>query len=262
MREVVFRIKRLLVSAFLNYCPPAYRLYVSPRRYAFIYRLHQPHERDFRALGLLPGGPSFVIDVGANIGQSILSIKSLYPKARVLAFEPHAGVSSRLMAVSRRFADVEVHRLALGAAAGMDTLITPVYNGVEMTTLAARDVPSARAWFDDGGLANFHERKLTLQNMDIPVRTLDSFELSPDAIKIDVQGGELDVIQGALETIIRSRPVLMVESSAGDARISEILEAHRYRRMEFDGTRFVQPIGRLNTFFLPEERIGSGHVAA
>jgi hypothetical protein len=48
----------------------------------------------------------------------------------------------------------------------------------------------------------------------IPVRTVDSFGYrTVDFIKIDVEGHEYQVIQGALKTIQRCRPAIMVEIS-------------------------------------------------
>jgi len=45
----------------------------------------------------------------------------------------------------------------------------------------------------------------------VPVMKLDDFELDPDLIKMDVQGFEPYVLQGALTTLERSAPVLMLE---------------------------------------------------
>lgn len=46
---------------------------------------------------------------------------------------------------------------------------------------------------------------------DIPIIRLDSLNLSPNFIKIDVQGFEYDVILGGLETIKKYRPIMIVE---------------------------------------------------
>jgi FkbM family methyltransferase len=50
------------------------------------------------------------------------------------------------------------------------------------------------------------------QLVKVPVRTIDSYNFeSVDAIKIDVEGSELLVIQGAKDTIDRCRPSVQVE---------------------------------------------------
>ncbi|MBT4891251.1 MAG: FkbM family methyltransferase [Rhodospirillales bacterium] len=45
----------------------------------------------------------------------------------------------------------------------------------------------------------------------INIRSLDSFNLKPDFIKIDVQGYEMNVLEGGIETIKEHKPVLCVE---------------------------------------------------
>lgn len=51
----------------------------------------------------------------------------------------------------------------------------------------------------------------TVEGDEIPCITIDSLNVNPDLIKIDVQGHEKHVLEGAVETIKRSRPAIMVE---------------------------------------------------
>lgn len=54
---------------------------------------------------------------------------------------------------------------------------------------------------------------------DTPLETLDSFDLQDvDLIKIDCEGGELFVLQGAFETLKRCKPVVVVEQKPGKAQ--------------------------------------------
>lgn len=53
---------------------------------------------------------------------------------------------------------------------------------------------------------------------DIPLRTLDSFELQDvDFIKLDCEGGELSALKGAEQTLLRCKPCVIVEQKPGRA---------------------------------------------
>ncbi len=69
---------------------------------------------------------------------------------------------------------------------------------------------------------------MNVAEFEVRVRTLDEFSLAPCLIKIDVQGTEAAVVEGALETIRQHRPVLFVEDP--DARLLKLLASFRYRR--------------------------------
>jgi len=63
----------------------------------------------------------------------------------------------------------------------------------------------------------------------VPVRTLDSFKLKPSLVKIDTEGNELRVLQGALETL-REKPQLMIETHDPESvrAIRALLESYNY----------------------------------
>lgn len=52
---------------------------------------------------------------------------------------------------------------------------------------------------------------------EVEVRTLDSFNLDPDFLKIDTEGHELFVLKGGIETLKRCWPVVIVEQKPGHA---------------------------------------------
>lgn len=61
--------------------------------------------------------------------------------------------------------------------------------------------------------------------------SIDSLDLAPTVIKIDIQGGELAALEGAASTIAKSRPVLCWERSHEDPNgpvISELLQSWNY----------------------------------
>jgi hypothetical protein len=82
---------------------------------------------------------------------------------------------------------------------------------------------------------------LSHRDVEVNVATLDSFGLSDIAfIKIDVEGHELSVLRGAVETIVRSRPNLLVEVEESRVpgcfqAVSDLLASLDYCGFWFDG---------------------------
>jgi len=70
----------------------------------------------------------------------------------------------------------------------------------------------------------------------IPMRTLDSFALPVvDLVKVDCEGYELEVVRGAVETLTRCQPVLIVEQRPK--------QVAAMRHGPVDAIRFVQRLG-------------------
>lgn len=62
------------------------------------------------------------------------------------------------------------------------------------------------------------------RSLEVEVRSIDSFEFDAvDLIKLDIQGAEYSALVGARETIIRHRPVLMVEEKGFSAAHGEFI---------------------------------------
>lgn len=151
-------------------------------------------------------GATFV-DAGANIGNHTVYFATLCRAAHVHAFEP----MPHMQAILQRNADlnapgpdeksrVTVHPFGLGATTS--TADVEIFNPANLgsTTL--------RASLDEGS------------DGAIPIRPLDSFDLhSIDFIKIDVEGMQDAVLEGARDTIARCQPQLVIEAfQRGDER--------------------------------------------
>ncbi|HEV7265091.1 MAG TPA: FkbM family methyltransferase [Falsiroseomonas sp.] len=148
--------------------------------------------------------PGTILDVGAHDGLLTLPLARL-PGARVLAFEPLPSAHARLhAAVLAAYGAIPPHITlrpeALGAAAGRLTLSVPVLDGVPQEQWASLAKDFSR--FASVG-AETHE---------VAVITLDSLGLADLLhVKLDAEGHEQEVLEGARQTLTRSRPVLTLE---------------------------------------------------
>ncbi len=166
----------------------------------------------FRQL-LCPG--SYVVEGGSNIGAHTLFLaKAVWPTGKVLAFEPQRIVFQTLCAnlALNSVPNVDARNLALGNAPGITM------------------VPA----LDHAQIHNFGSVELGLyaEGENVQVITLDSLNLPRcDFLKIDVEGMETEVLEGAAATIARCQPVLYVENDRQDKsnRLIRTLDALGYK---------------------------------
>ena len=253
---------RRLAAMVVLWFPDGYNLATSQWRYSFMYWMHRPHERDFRALALLNfSSPPLLVDVGGNVGQSVMSLYTIFPNARVISFEPNPTVFRKLQRLTRKFPQLTVIPNGLSNETGEAELFIPSYNGNALSGLASFDYESAKGWLSRERIAGFDPNKLTVASERVSLARLDDWELEPDFIKIDVQGLEYKVLAGGLETIRKYRPVIMAETTQYGSDAHRIVQPFGYCLMEFDGRSFVEVRGelrQLNQFLMPIERLPHG----
>jgi len=212
--------------------------------------LRRPHDKDFRALALLPDSDLDWVDVGANQGQSIESIRVMKPRARVIAFEPNVLLAGKLARRYRRDSSIVVRAAGLATATGTFPLFTPIYRGFVYDGLASMDRDHATSWLGPRTLYLFDPAKLRVHEQSCPVSTLDLENLHPVFVKIDVQGLELQVVKGGIGTIDRYKPALLIEKSSHDGEIDALLGPLGYRSYYFDGLGFQEGRGGSANRFL------------
>lgn len=164
-----------------------------------------------------PGG--VVYDIGAHLGFfSLLAARLVGADGLVVALEPDA----------RNAAEVRSH--------------------VARNTIANVELVESAAWSDEGELAfeadRDHEtlsygRVSTTGTERVPGTTLDRLAASrrpPTVVKIDVEGGELDVLAGASDVLAQHHPAVLCEVhlEAGAAAdrlglVTALLERYGYR---------------------------------
>lgn len=146
-----------------------------------------------------------VLDVGANCGQFTLAARRRFPAARILSFEPLAdarSVFSRLFAADSR---IELFAMALGATDGEATLHrSRRHNSSSLLPIGPLQTTTFPGTEEIGRESVKVARLERLFDGLAPTR--------PILCKIDVQGGELEVLKG-FGSAMASIDAIMIELS-------------------------------------------------
>ena len=148
-----------------------------------------------RALGEVAHGD--LIDVGANYGQQPYEVSRNFRK--MLLFEPNPAASNFVRDLFSDQSNVEVVEMGVSDTEG-----------------------DAILFFPDEKQSGVAELRSEGEGTKIRVTTIDAVvgarDFSPCLIKIDVEGLEANVIQGAAETIRKHLPILAFESDSREHR--------------------------------------------
>jgi FkbM family methyltransferase len=187
--------------------------------------LHPPQAHP-AVLGFLRPG-SVAIDVGANLGEwTVPFARSVGAEGRVIAIEPapHSAAALEATLAANALHQAEIVRCAIGDHDGITQFAVPVVTSARTDTGTARIGPAGTGH----------------QALCVPLRSLDSLAAEYrldrlDLIKIDVEGHERRVLDGAAAIIERRRPVLVIETgheAQGDrSAIHDRLRGLQYRML-------------------------------
>jgi FkbM family methyltransferase len=192
-------------------------------REAIIWRgEHEPEVQNAILAGVRPG--AVVYDIGANVGTMALGAAQLVGNlGRVIAFEGDPENIERLREHSTRNGLED--RLRVVHAAVWSRSAT---DGIGFR----RGAPSR----SQGGVEADGNRPVlgSGEVINVPAVTLDDFvaagEPPPQLLKIDVEGGEYEVLRGANTLFARERPLLIAEVHHQGAaeQITAWLTEHQY----------------------------------
>ncbi len=153
-------------------------------------------------------------DVGAHIGYSSLVVSKLAAgKAKIAAFEPNEFNRERLnlhiQENGKIGSAISVYPIALSDKNGNQEFVFT--NNVDGWTSSGSFLAAAHTRLDH----DVYEKELGFKRALVPTMTLDAFaqkeKLTPDVIKIDVEGAEHLVLQGAIRTLGKHHPVILME---------------------------------------------------
>ena len=183
--------------------------------------------------------PKTVIDVGANVGQFAIAAAKTFPGVAVHSFEPNPPCAAKLRANVTSLGNIKVYELALGENEGK------IEFHVNSHSHSSSILPLAKSHLDA-----FPQARET-SVIPVKVSTLDrvfhEVEMQePVLLKLDVQGYELQVLQGAADFLKRVDFVLL-EASFKPMYQGEPLFMDVEKKMQEFGFEFLRPVGFLRS---------------
>ncbi len=183
-----------------------------------------------RLVSFVLGPDDSAVDIGCNHGGMLAEMVRVAPNGRHVAFEPIPELAAELR---ERFPQVQIHEAAASNRSG-STTFAHVRAADGWSGLKFRPLPTG----DDGDVLEIEVRLEPLDDVLDP-------DLRPVLIKIDVEGAEQQVIEGALGTLRTHRPVLIFEHGLGSANVFGtepddifrlLADEAGYRIFDLDGT--------------------------
>lgn len=221
------------------------------------FRARDLHDSDFSAFRFFPSSSiNVVLDVGANRGQSIASLRAVLAHASIHAFEANPVFFNVLASLAEKMpGELHVHRYGLGRERARLRLYIPWVGDTAFLEESSTRVD----YFDKPWVAaRYRERGARwLQELLVDVHAGDDLGLQPDLVKIDVEGAEHDVLLGLRATLVAARPFLLVENSDWH-NVTPMLRNLGYKtyHWEPDQQTFVAHYRTTtNTFYLHTERL-------
>jgi FkbM family methyltransferase len=173
-----------------------------------------------------------VVDLGANEGFYTLRMKLLDPELRVAAAEP-LRENAELFRGNLEANGVEGVTLLETAVTGHDGTVR-IETLPHVGTVASTDILAfPRPWIK---AENIRPRRVTSRTLGTLLETAGIGEA--DILKMDVEGGEREILSGSREILRRFRRIV-VECHGEDARrdIAEIVESRGFRCVYAEGKR-------------------------
>jgi FkbM family methyltransferase len=170
-------------------------------RLPFRYRLAHfdaSNEPELQNLDRIVRDREVALDVGAHDGFYAYRLSQMFKS--VHAFELNTDLTCQLQAYND--GKITIHPEGLSSISGDATLYIPVRNGRSLVGWASLQPGNCP------GVSEHVEKP-------VRIRTLDSFGIqNVSFVKIDVEGHELEVLNGGRETLSRDRPVVLSEVRA------------------------------------------------
>ncbi len=185
-----------------------------------------------------------VMDIGCHKGAYLHWLQSRVGSAgRVIAFEPQPTLHSYLQKIisgTQRYTNVLLYPFALSNKQGNLNFY----------------VPKGKSNTSPGASLNTQKNEIEeCTTLQVEVRCIDDFEADINSklsfIKIDVEGHELELLQGAHKILTTYKPILLIELEARHCseerveQVFELIQSYGYKGCFFNEHN-IQPLQEFN----------------
>lgn len=191
---------------------------------------HEPFLTDIFGVALqLKQGA--VIDVGVNIGQTLLRMLELVPERPYIGFEPQP-LPAACVEIFLRQNNLHHHKILPVALSDSNGPLSIKMRGTGIQGLA----PGTASMVAGFRPESFYDQEALIFAVrgDDVLRALGVQEIA--LIKVDVEGAELEVLRGLTQTLVSCRPIVVFEVLhhylvATDSHLDDNVIAERERRI-------------------------------
>ncbi len=153
---------------------------------------------------------NIIFDVGAHKGETLIIFKKYFPNSKIYSFEPFENSYQELKKTSLLHENTEAFNIGLSNFIGKEKF----YNYIDEFDQSLSVINSSTKLID-GAMESFgYKPPKKIETVECEFETIDSFVRDNniktiDILKIDVQGSEYKVLQGA-DNIISSENVKVI----------------------------------------------------
>ncbi len=197
------KLKSIKKSLYLSIFPKLYKknFYKKLASLNWVNIQSKNIENELLLIQYFLGKDSVFIDVGANLGHYIYKAEQIIESHNIHAFEPHPVLNKQLKTI---FKGVHIYQKALSDKISTAQFKIPYFNKKEVHTRGTLKIDSRE------------EEETSFKLIDVNISTLDTLVIENNLkkislIKIDVEGAEFEVINGAKSLIQQYQPILIIE---------------------------------------------------
>ena len=174
-------------------------------------------------------------DVGANVGLYSWEVCKVSPHRKILAFEPDPEniILFEKTLNGANFQNVEICKCALS-----NQLAEVSFFQDNLTSATGCVAGKDKPWIEQYLNGSINEIRVKTETLDSVIRQ----DRTPSLIKIDVEGHEIEVLQGGRNTLSETKPLLIIESfPPKQSTVLSLLDELGYQSMDADRHASINP---------------------